>query len=220
MLDNLFKKAPLNSEVTESNQDISWEFLGTAGGNYTAFKLIKKSDDIIALRPTNQEYFFRILFVIIGIGSIYYIYANWNNELPVVIRWGGLLYGIVLGFVAGLYPLAGYIISKKYFDKRRDSFFVGRNKKCAISDVKAIQLLYKRPLHRGTTKDSRDNSYAYDYQLNLVLKDNERVNVASHGGLDQMRKDSQLLSDFLSVSILDGIDDNYIENTYIPRSLD
>ena len=64
-----------------------------------------------------------------------------------------------------------------------------------LADVYAIQLIKEYvPGSRGT--DSCSSPY-YSYELNLVLKDGERMNVVDHGNLTRIRADAIQLGEFL-----------------------
>jgi hypothetical protein len=107
----------------------------------------------------------------------------------------------------------------KYFNKKNNSYSISNKTECKLSDIKAIQILYTRGKARGITKDSTGNKNAYDYQINLILNMNKRVNIISHGGLIGIRKNAKKIGDFLNVPVLDGINYDYINNTYIPEGL-
>ena len=45
----------------------------------------------------------------------------------------------------------------------------------------------------------------YSYEINLVLKNGRRVNVADHGDLDSLRADADMLANFLEVPVWDAL---------------
>ena len=62
-----------------------------------------------------------------------------------------------------------------------------------LADVYAIQLIKEYVTTYGT---EHSRSY-YSYELNLVLKDGERMNVVDHGDLQRIRADAIRLGGFL-----------------------
>ena len=44
----------------------------------------------------------------------------------------------------------------------------------------------------------------YNYELNLVLKDGERINVVDHGNLKKIQDDANTLSNFLGKPVWDA----------------
>jgi len=64
-----------------------------------------------------------------------------------------------------------------------------------LADVYAIQLI-KEYVPGSSGTDSRSSPY-YSYELNLVLKDGERMNVVDHGNLTRIRADAIKLGEFL-----------------------
>ena len=63
-----------------------------------------------------------------------------------------------------------------------------------IKDIKNIQVIKERV----RTK----NSSFYSYEINLVLKKGERLNVVDHGNLKEIKRQAQELSVFLGKKIL------------------
>jgi hypothetical protein len=112
----------------------------------------------------------------------------------------GLIFvmGALLVAWAALYRLAAPCVR---FDK--ESGMVTRvtlplfapARRVPLSDVHALQLL-RAPAGSGF------RSFPC-YELNLVLHDGRRVNVAGHGHLDRLRRDARVLRSFLQVPLWD-----------------
>jgi hypothetical protein len=87
------------------------------------------------------------------------------------------------------------------FDKTTSSFSKGRKKaehaSSNIDSIHAIQLIAK--IIRGK------NSY-YCYELNLILKNAERINIISHSNKKRIRADAKTLSEFLAIPVWDAIE--------------
>ena len=95
------------------------------------------------------------------------------------------------------------------FDKFRSAFWKGRKGPDDVSDrrelkdyaelqnIHALQIISEY-VHGNKT------SY-YSYELNLVLKDGNRINVTDHGNLKKLREDADALSRFLGKPVWDAI---------------
>ena len=101
-----------------------------------------------------------------------------------------------------------YIMGKpRVFDKLTGMYWLGhkepdyvykvanevQNNQARLSDIHAIQLIreYVR---------SDKNSY-YSYELNLILKSGERLNVIDHGKKSEIISDADKLSKYLGVPV-------------------
>ena len=71
-----------------------------------------------------------------------------------------------------------------------------RNKVLSLDTVYALQLI------REYVKGSESNYYSYE--LNLVLRDGQRLNVVDHGDGRRLRRDAERLAQFLGVRVWDG----------------
>lgn len=218
----MFNKPPLNPEILDRHKDIDWTFIGNVGASFKSHKASQKSSHIVTIQPTLELFLFLSFGIVISGGLGIYLYID-SNDINANGRWGLLektmvTFTLVSLFLGSLYSLIYELRRIKYFNKKINSYTVLKKNECQLTDIKAIQLLYTRSLTRGTSKDSRSNEYAYDYQINLILNDNSRINVVSHGSLKGTKRDSKLLETFLNVPILDGINYDYIEKTFIPES--
>jgi len=208
-----FKTPPPNPNVVNDYKEIDWTFIGYAGSNFRSHTVLQKSD-ILVVKP---RFFFLAFFALVAIIGLFSIFSdgfefnkifNAQNLMPKLI-------GIAF-FLAGLVGLYFHSKNIKYFHKGKNSYSTMNKIECKLSDIKFIQLLYTRSLDSGINTDSRGIENAFDYQINLVLNTNKRINVVSQGGLTGIRKDANKIGEFLNVAVLDGINDDYINNAYFP----
>jgi len=90
----------------------------------------------------------------------------------------------------------GYLY--KSYKKPKTGFTITPNKKwVALDQVIALQILKE--------KVTIKNSSYYSYEINFVLKDANRYNVADHGELSFIEQDAIILSNFLGVPIWNKI---------------
>lgn len=94
------------------------------------------------------------------------------------------------------------------FDKRNGFFYKGRKDTrqnsgkskvkhlIKLEEIHALQII-KEKIGTGDTRN-------YSYELNLVLEDATRINVVDHGKLAKLRKDVDVLADFLEIPVWDA----------------
>ena len=83
------------------------------------------------------------------------------------------------------------------FDCSLRSIAIG-GKTYNLDQVCAIQLIREYV--------SNHDSQYYSYELNLVCADGKRINIVDHNSLRTIRKDSEVLADYLSIPVWDAID--------------
>ena len=67
-----------------------------------------------------------------------------------------------------------------------------------LEQIHALQLI-------GELVSINKRSTFRSYELNLILKTGERINIADHGNLVAIRKDANILSEFLETPVWDAI---------------
>ena len=65
-----------------------------------------------------------------------------------------------------------------------------------LEEIHALQLV-------SELCHTKNRSY-YSYELNLVLRDGQRINAVDHGRHERIRTDAQRLSDFLGKPVWDA----------------
>lgn len=188
-------------------EEVGWGPLKGGGTNFKTHSLRKNNFNRYHFKATFGSLFFAGIFSIFGIGLPLGIILG--NELPIF-----SLETIGLLFFGSIFTSVGSYLAYQYlqpivFDKTKGFFWKGwkepemygrDNPKGAtrLSEIHALQILseYIRS----------DNSSYYSYELNLILRDGNRVNVIDHGKLDQMRKDAAELSSFLGKPLWDLTD--------------
>jgi hypothetical protein len=127
--------------------------------------------------------------------------------IPTGIRQGEII-GVVIGISLSIafFSMGLWLFFKmkvpSIFDKSVGCFWKGKLDPllvekdigpncCKLDQIHAIQLL----------RDHCTNHYTYE--LNLILKDGRRVNAVEHGDIRHLRKDAEILGNFLNVPIWD-----------------
>ena len=189
----------------------AWAPLKSGGSNFRAQKLVRATPYRIEIRASAEAVFFYSIFLLGGLAALsgitYVNYSqgrlglNMNTIMPVV-------FGTIFAAVGGVMLYFGTI--PVVFDKMRGMCWKGRRgppgypgnagrrvmeNYTALDRVHALQII--------SELCSGKNSTYYSYELNLVLEDGERINVADHGKLDKLRADAVALSQFLGKPLWD-----------------
>ena len=186
-------------------QTIDWSPCKKGGASY-------KSRDLVETRLERLEY--KPVFIAKLIPGIFllngFCIAFGSLAFPALVQGGNLVPILFGSFTFGLgffawrwmnYPI--------YFDLQRKFASIGyQEEKVRFDDIYAIQLIPETVTQssrsHGRRRTRRYRSYR-SYELNLVLKNSQRVNVVDHGKLDAIRQDAQLLAKLIEVPVWDGI---------------
>lgn len=204
-----FSPSQFNDPIAEQ---IAWNRIGSK--KICPHKLSKIDSETIEFKVTSECK--PLSFFVLAI--ILFVFGLPNNFITLMI-WAG----IILIFSIGYYFTTAPIIFSKtkgyfgkgrnpnkiraYFQKRESSEELSDNniyeKQVPLEQIYAIQLI---KVIRGTGKYRNTN-----YELNLVLKNKERVNVIHNGEVRhsikaQIRKDAEELSRFLGLPVWDALD--------------
>ena len=172
------------------------------------FKLYDSGPNRYEYRPSRLILIFYLLFVAFGLGAVgigihYYLLTNTLEVIslvPVIIGAGFVLMG-GYSFQRGTRPVV--------FDKSIGAYWRGRTtpvmyapnpglkEYCKLDDIRALQLIGELVRMK--------NQNIYVYELNLVLKDSNRLNVITHYKPEQLRQDANTLSGFLGKPVWSGI---------------
>ena len=182
---------------------ISWEPANPGGTNFKAQKLIQTNQQIV-ITKTFGALFFALVFVIPGlvallIGSPYFFIKGEIFTGLFMLVWGAMFGG------AGFFVLHK---GKKFtLDKAKGTYFRGkafddfgnddRSQQGYLTDIHAIQLIAEHI--RSSSSDGGSNYMSYE--MNLVLKDGDRVNIMDHGKSKDVDESAQILGEFLAVPI-------------------
>jgi hypothetical protein len=188
----------------------AWTPLKRGGANFRDYKLVKTSVYRLEFRATAQAVLFYSVFLLGGlvpmIGITYSniskgtLGLNADTIIPLVL-------GAIFAAVGGV--MLYFETIPVVFDRMRGCFWKGHGApavatgKAALksyaefSRIHALQIISE--LCRG-----KKNSTYYSYELNLVLDDGQRINVADHGNLQKLREDAVTLSQFLGKPLWDA----------------
>jgi len=103
---------------------------------------------------------------------------------------------------------------RSVFDLNRQLFYKGTSlqkakasdkKYARLDEIKALQILKDRACDIDPDLHFVERKCYDTYELNLVLNDNSRINIACHGDYAQIRDDATRLSKVLGKPVLDGV---------------
>ena len=195
-----FDPSMLNDEVAMMTE---WNPAKSGGTNICTHSLKRVSSGRLEFKTLSMALLFPSIFMLIGIGVGVGMTIS-GLEKDITALYIGLPFGIVF-FLVGFFLLRSWTTPRVfdldvgYYWKGRNSpnTTIGSNEQCKLDDIHAIQLLkeYCRS----------DKSSYYSYELNLVLKDGNRLNVVDHGKLSMIQNDAEKLSQFLDIPVWDTI---------------
>ncbi len=176
------------------------------GANFASHQLKKISPDIMKFVPTWMTYILSGTLIIMGFGAMMIMYYTAKWILP---PWLIALAVVIAGCIA-LYMMTIPIV----FDKTTGVFLKGRRqaaeltnlvrgkKSAKLEDVRALQILARQVMDYDS--DTRMNRSYFTYELNLVMKDTNRLNVVTIGNIAKLREDAEVLAEFLDKPVWDA----------------
>ena len=184
-----------------------WNATVSTGASFQTHKLVQVNPNRLKFRMTFSALLFYLIIILVGLGILLgaFFIGEVSFDIPTIIPF---LLGLMFTS-AGIYLLQN-ISNFAIFDKEIEAFWKGAIKnpshifdRRTIPDYTRLEEIYAIQL---LTKYVNSNQDSYDsYELNLVLKDAERINVISHGDEESLREDAYTLSSFLNKPLWDAI---------------
>lgn len=187
-----------------------WGPAKKGGASFKTHNIFQKFPGVIEFRAGFGAKLFFLVFMAVGVGALLFGLIPTIEKGNLGLNEDTLVSLGLMVFFGGTGLLLHYFgTSPIVFDRNRGYFWKGRKDPqkefdktkiksfTELSEVYAIQLISE--FVRGDKK-----SY-YSYELNLVLKDGNRLNVVDHGSKDSIQADARTLAEFLKVPVWDGI---------------
>ncbi|WP_299117025.1 hypothetical protein [uncultured Winogradskyella sp.] len=185
-------------DLREIKKYTSTEFMYSGGASFETH-VARKTNSVFKFLPSVKFAFYTVMYLLLSVGAYYFGMQLWpiDNGLSII---GFLLLGACLVcFCAFLYFLKDYLI-RIVFSKKLGYYYKGyvnikylRFSKTNLEHIVAIQILGEITTEQIAPFNS--------YEINLVLKDSERLHVIDHSNLNSIIEDAQSLSTFLNVPI-------------------
>ena len=90
------------------------------------------------------------------------------------------------------------LVGRKTIFDRLSCSYIRKGITASLENIRAIQLVREYI--------SGNRSSYYSYGLNLVCSISDRINIIDHGSLRAIREDAEVLANYLSLPVWDGID--------------
>ncbi|MGB0431710.1 MAG: hypothetical protein ACPGLV_14650 [Bacteroidia bacterium] len=202
---DLFKRREfLNPSIfnDETAERTSWHPLKRGGANFRTHKISDIEGFEISFVPTMLAYLMPLIFSFSGLIPLYMYFTD--DALRENIS--GFMY--VIPFIP---MVMGVVLFKKFtkkivFSGTEGLFYKGRKPEmpptkgsknfALLSDIYALQIIRERVRSSKSSYNS--------FELNLVLKNGDRLNVIDHGNLKRLREDATKLAEFLKVPVWDA----------------
>jgi hypothetical protein len=192
-------------------QKVDWTPAKGGGTNIRTHKLVEVNPNRLAFKPTIGVLIFGSIFLLIGIGvgvGFATAFITGKFDGPVAL---GIIFMTVfpLAFGGGGFFILRSSCKPRFFDAREEWYWASRQPVeladrndeeyehgVPFGDIHALQIISE--YCRG------DKSSYYSYELNIVLKSADRVNVIDHGNIGKLRLDAEKLAEFLNVPLWDA----------------
>lgn len=189
----------LKTKLDLSTLHIQWEPLESGGARFKTYKLVKISPLRMELHPTLIWQIFYATLFFLGLFTLLITIAKYNPDND------DFMY-IIFSFIFMLISIALFYFQTTYiiFDKNKQIAWKKKKyskdrtikKSVPLDDIMALQLLKK--------KVSLGNFRSFDsFELNFILKSNNRIYVMDYANYHQLKQDTIELSIFLNVPILE-----------------
>lgn len=185
-------------DLREIKKYTSTAFMYPGGASFETH-IAKETNEVFKFLPSTKFALYTLMYLSLALACYFFGMQLWpiDNGLSVI---GFLLLGASLVFAfAFVYFLKDFFI-RNVFSKKLGYFYRGyinirflRNNKVSLDDIVAIQILGEITSEQIVPFNS--------FELNLVLKNSERIHVIDHANLKSIIEDSNKLSKFLNVPI-------------------
>lgn len=165
-----------------------------SNGNFKIKRIAEKDGGRLGFQKSNSSMSMYRNCALMGLVALAYMVITQNAVF--ILRVISLL-----AVVVGLWGM--YLQSQPFFfDKAAGIFKNGRKQTVKLDDVYALQLLSREVQVKAPPKGEMKKIKTYE--LNLVLNDGKRVNVLAHGGFQEMKEDSDIVSRFIDKPLWDA----------------
>lgn len=161
-----------------------WKPLRPGGANFVTHRLVQAGDARMQMKPTLGLLLFGGLFFLVGVG----ISLGGVSQA----EWFMVVFGLPFAAVGAFVLWPKLVV----FD-REGRKFTSKQQEVPFTSIHALQLLAER------VSSSEDPDF-WSYELNVVLKSGERINVVDHAGLERIRGEARQLGALIGCPVWDG----------------
>jgi len=191
-------------EEDEVAAKTSWKAIGASSLRRSAHDFLEVSSTRVEFKPKLFTLLASTLFMLSTVGIGLTVVSK-VTELEPAILYGLSAAALILisitlnGFYRGMTPVV-FDRGEGVFWKRRkqpdSDETTDSDSACKLSDIYAIQLIRK-----SQSSGSSGSGSNISYQINLVKKDGNRLNVTSNKSKSQQQSNAEALSNFLNVPV-------------------
>ncbi|MFC0604343.1 hypothetical protein [Winogradskyella pulchriflava] len=185
-------------DLREIKKYTSTEFMYSGGASFKTHKA-KQETNAFKFVPTLKFAMYTSMYLLLSVGCFYTGKHLFFIDSPISII-GLLLLGASLVFLFGFFYFLKDYLKSIVFSKNLNYYYKGfinikflRDDKVDLNNIAAIQILGEITSEALAPFNS--------FELNLVLKDSERVHIIDHSNLKSIIDDANNLSKFLDVPI-------------------
>jgi len=183
----------------------SWKAIGASSLRRSSHDCVEVSPVRVEFKPKLSALLVTTLFMLSTVGIVFTVVSKVLELEPVILYGLSAVAAILVSFVLiGLYRGMTPVVFDRgegLFWKRRkqpdSNEITDSDSACRLSDIYAVQLIRKS----HTSGSSTSGSSSVSYQLNLVKKDGNRLNVTSSQSKSQQQSNAEALSKFLNVPV-------------------
>ncbi|NRB40016.1 MAG: hypothetical protein HRU20_16365 [Pseudomonadales bacterium] len=177
-----------------------WQVMRGGGANFKTHTLIHTSPHQLLITSSSQMKIFYLVFIAAGINNVVFNLIKYvqlkgldfalQNPLALFEQFFtvGLMFVIV-----GMAIRYFFAADRFCFDKNTQQLDTG-NQLIQLGSLHALQVLEE-------TVGGSDSQVFKSYELNLVLKDGQRLHLMDHGHYSAFNHDAEKLADFLAIPI-------------------
>jgi hypothetical protein len=180
-----------------------WDQIGSGATNYDTHKARVVNERRVELRSTISSLMLPAIFILVGVISSVSVIAN-NSDT--------ILLGVFIGAIFTIIGSSIHISVNKprVFDKDSGNYWKGRKiaqpskfEKDLLADLNDIYAVQLIPRTGISSERSYRTMIKSNYELNLVKRSGERVNVVSYVSGGIAKGDARTIADFLGVKLWD-----------------
>ncbi len=187
-----------------------WTPAKGGGASFRTHKLVNINSYRMEFRVSAGAVVFYLMFLLMGLSvMIIFSIANFsaNDKPPFIAIIMPLSVGLVFTIIGACMLYFG--TAPIVFDKQKGFFWKGRKAPDEVFDKTTIkhftELENIHALQLISEYCRGNKSSYYSYELNLILKDGNRINVVDHGNQRKLKEDANTLSAFLEKPVWDAI---------------
>lgn len=177
---------------------VDWSPLKRGGSNFKTHSLIEISTNRLEYKVTLGFKIFVLFFA--GIGVATNLAFLFIEDVPIFVA----LFGLVFAGIGWFFYKRGTI--PNVFDKSEGYYWNDKYSPSQVNtgDIKIIVKLEDIAGIQVIKERVRGEKSSYNsYEINLITKTNERINVMDHGNMNSILSDSTILANFLNVPVLE-----------------